>query len=317
VAHEHVACERLETLGLARREQMGRLSGVVLPHLCPQAGRDGVEDVGVIRDAQKRAQRPQRCDRFAEQILVANRQEVVRRHGVAERRDRPDLPGPRDRRFMRILRTESGPERRQRDVAAVAHHVHVLGGWKQLTQYRQVRGVLGRLVSPARHPFADRELFEDGLQYARVAPACDGTHRAIDVEDEAEVPARALEEALATDLFEQPSQATIVAEVAVFVEPLVVADHELALGAEVDTQVIEQQAAHEARTRPWVTEHEDGIETGVLSDGASGRRQWQRHRSHATTLTIERDGLANELLTPWKMSADVDVTVVTVVPKPA
>ena len=60
------------------------------------------------------------------------------------------------------------------------------------------------------------KLLEDGPQHRGVVAAVDGTHRAIDVENEAEVPARPIEEALTADVFEQPPETMIIAQLSGF-----------------------------------------------------------------------------------------------------
>ena len=59
------------------------------------------------------------------------------------------------------------------------------------------------------------------------------------------------------------AQVAVVGQIAVALQLLVIADDELALGAEVDTEMIEQQPAHQAGAGADVAEHEDRTEACV------------------------------------------------------
>ena len=132
----------LETLHLDAPTAGGSISGVPFPAPGAQRRGDGLDEGRMVRDAEKRPDRSQRRNRVADQILVADRQEVVRRHRGTERRDCPHLLTPRACRFVHVLRPEAGFERRQRDVAPIAHHVNELRLREELAQHvrRSARG---------------------------------------------------------------------------------------------------------------------------------------------------------------------------------
>ncbi len=158
---------------------------------------------------------------------------------AAKPRIRPSTSRQYPRRFVGGLRTEARLELRHGHVPGIADHVNELRGREQLQQDVQVVVVFRGLVTPSHQALAGGELLENRPQRASVSGLRHVAQGPIDVEDEAEVSARARKEAFAADVGQQATHVPADSQVAVARNVSGVSDDELAFGAEVDTEMIE------------------------------------------------------------------------------